>query len=769
MSDFGVVLSASNMGRLKSVNVLNEMNMRMAEAPPTQDQMGQQVPQPQYTFEPQQPQQTLPYPDSSFTSPEAGFTWNGPNPRMTTDVANSTTDTFGVPLVGTTSASSHFQPSYTPGVTSNPSSHSHTSSGNTNITHDSDEAALAGSPPAAKKTFRNVFPSSKAQIDPSEENSRKHNVNFPRPNSVSSDGKSIYGSSSGASIVSGTSLEMSSRPKMMSPSNASNIDSIGSQIPFRISPLAASSDDKRLYGSSSGASTASGVSPQTFSHSKTMNPYRANRIDSHGNKIPFHISPSPETRKRLNNRPKAKRAATQDPPAPSPRPSLAMSKSSSRKISLFGGSKAPRQDYAGFCMGAHLIQLGEDGMKIRNQSVSFTGQNNYWTCSNSMCCFEGPAVPKDVNKKTSFGFDEDIQEAYGVKYRWSFLAKSHTTIGNSKAGYEFQCVFCVGQGAPPFRVKGDRKFIQHVSTHQGQTPNELKMPPFKYIIGRQASDWENFDVNLVAPTATLLETVEQPAELEALEQRLPEMEAPLEIPTQVLRVMTAPNGDGKDTDRSGLGIRMSTGTVSGIVREYGSDRTATMHSLGTERSMQANSDVDWQDDASYHHLLNGSSNRNNIDYSEKEVTRDSALEQSWTTVRDSVYSLHPAPLFARKPSPKSVVNDREQKQQQQQQQQPQQGPQYRHHHQHRHQGYEQARKPVPEASQGKADAYSDTYPYDDSADIVDPELRGSIPVSKPWRASDATFAPERRQYSMLVPEQVLSTPDPSHPGTKWMD
>ena len=698
MNDFGVVINAATLGRVKGVHVLNEMYMRMAEGP--QDWAGQQSSRPPTTFGAHQSQQMPPGPDSSFTSPVPGFPWSGHKHRTNADLARSSVDTIGSPLTSTRSANSELQSSHAAGMATNPITYSLSSSHSTNFTNDADEASLVKSPAASKKSLRNMFSTPKPRIDSFQDDPRRQNVGFQRPDSVSSDGRSLQCSSSGASFVSGVSPEFSSHPQM------------------------------------------------------TTSP-RATTTDNRSKKIPFHESPPAEHRKRLNNKPKPKRAVTEDPPASSSRPALTISKSSSRKFSLLGGPKTPKPDYAGFCEGACLMQRGKDGMKLRNQSVSMTGQNNYWSCSNSMCCFEGHAVQKkDENKKTSFGFEEDILEAYGVKYRWSFLAKSHTTIGNSKAGYEFQCAFCIGQGASPFRVKGSKKFIEHVATHQGQTPNQFKMPHFNYIVGRSASNWENFDVNLPAPTAMELETMELPVELEALEPRMPEMEAPLESPAHPMRPKRPSNVYMHNTNGSGLGIRMGPEPKSEPFDDRSRGRKVNLHKVDSSRKTQADRNMDWREDASHHPLSNGSNDTNATDKNEEEETENGAIEQSWTHVRDSIQSLHPAPLFARKPVPTIAVNKGE-----------------RHQSHELFSGGDQARKPSSRAPSGEDADCSDIKSYNTPVNGAHHALHGQIFGPDPQNTFHTTRSIENRQTSMTLPEvrHKVSTPELSHPGTKWMD
>ena len=671
----------------------------MAEAP--QDRVGQQSSQPPSTVGAHHFQQMSPGQDSSFTSPVPGFFWNGQGHRMHTDLAGGFVNSVGPPLTGTRSASSECLPSHTAGATGHPISHSHSSSHTTNITISSEEAVPVHTPAFTKKTLRNMFSSPKPHNDPFQEDPGGQAVGFQRPDSISSDGRSLYGSSSAASF-------------------------------------------------------ASGASPEFSPHSQITSSPRMTTTDSRNKKIPFHESPPAEHRRRLNNKPKPKGPAIQDPLSSSSRPPLTTSKSSSRKFSLLGGSKTPKQDYAGFCEGAYLMQTGKDGMKLRNQSVSMTGENNYWACTNSMCCFEGHAVQKkDENKRTGFGFDEDILEAYGLKYRWSFLAKSHTSIGNSKAGYEFQCAFCIGRGAPSFRLKGSNKFMEHVATHQGQTPNQFKMPRINYVVGRSASNWEHFDVNLPAPTAMELETMEVPVELEALEPRMPEMEAPLENPMHPMHTKRLLDGHTQNMNNSGLGIRMGNETNHRIFGRQDRDMRAVVQLADSRRTTQADRNVNWQEDARHNHLQNSGNNINSPDNNEKEEEEDeSTLEQSWTHVRDSIQSLHPAPLFARKPVPAVAANKEERRQPQESSLQE-----------------EHKMKPFP-SSQRIENAHSSKFDsYKTSINNAHPALRGQSLVHEPWRTAQAARPVESRQASVVLPEvkRKISTPDLSHPGTKWMD
>lgn len=219
-----------------------------------------------------------------------------------------------------------------------------------------------------------------------------------------------------------------------------------------------------------------------------------------------------EPRRRLNNKHKLRpqRATTE----PGLTHSLWRSPPKFRKFSFsFMHASKSLPHHGGFCKGASLMQTGNRGMELINQSVSMTGQSIYWSCGNQLCCYEGPPLQaRDEERKITWGFDDTLREMYGVRYRWSFLAKSHTEIGNSKKGFEYQCVFCAGQSQPCKRVKGEATFIKHFSSHQGQRPDKFKMRLINYIVGRTALKEEIFDVNLAEPLFPPVSAVETEAD-----------------------------------------------------------------------------------------------------------------------------------------------------------------------------------------------------------------------------------------------------------------
>ena len=154
-----------------------------------------------------------------------------------------------------------------------------------------------------------------------------------------------------------------------------------------------------------------------------------------------------------------------------------------------------RNPYGGFCLGAYKLQVGfpDEGFKLRNQSVALTGQSQYWACANPHCVFDMPARRMDKR----WGFSAVVKIAFGVKYRWTFLAKSHTALSKSKnREFHFQCPFCVAQRQPAGPHRTPQAFMEHVSTHRGQEPESSISDRIVCIFGRVAQDHEAFDINL---------------------------------------------------------------------------------------------------------------------------------------------------------------------------------------------------------------------------------------------------------------------------------
>lgn len=191
--------------------------------------------------------------------------------------------------------------------------------------------------------------------------------------------------------------------------------------------------------------------------------------------------------------------ATTVVPSIQPRPSTVSSTSSTANMRML----SPYELHGGFCKGAYKMQVHEkDAMKLRNQSVAKTGEGYYWACCSSKCAFEGPARPDGKN----WAFDDTVRECYGIRYRWSFLAKAHLALSKVKSGrYDYGCVFCIYDGYECPVFHGIKDFMEHVGTHRGRSIAETMLQRIQCINDRTAAANEGFDVNL-----TPLEVEAQP-------------------------------------------------------------------------------------------------------------------------------------------------------------------------------------------------------------------------------------------------------------------
>ena len=194
----------------------------------------------------------------------------------------------------------------------------------------------------------------------------------------------------------------------------------------------------------------------------------------------------------------------------------------------------PDNDYGGFCEGAYYIQVGlkGNGVKLRNSSTAKTGEGWYWGCRNKYCVFEGPACK--IGKE--FFFDDTVREFKSngvllIRYRWSFLAKSHVAMRKTKhKAYDYRCIFCVLQGTPAPAIRKTRPFLEHVAEHQIQHLDESILRKTLCINDRVARDDEYFDVNFpppvgghesLSPDVTRVESADQEPESATFEAGRP--------------------------------------------------------------------------------------------------------------------------------------------------------------------------------------------------------------------------------------------------------
>ena len=166
---------------------------------------------------------------------------------------------------------------------------------------------------------------------------------------------------------------------------------------------------------------------------------------------------------------------------------------------------APQARHNGYCKGAYFLQVGlkKESMKLRNQPSGITGQSYFWACCSSKCCFEGPAV----RAGKTWEYEENVWTSSGVRFRWSFLAKSHLPTKRVKERkYEYKCMFCEAQKKSSDVYKGIREFMMHVAEHGGERWEESSVHNVKLIAGREAELDEIFDINFTAQAEPVIAT-----------------------------------------------------------------------------------------------------------------------------------------------------------------------------------------------------------------------------------------------------------------------
>lgn len=162
--------------------------------------------------------------------------------------------------------------------------------------------------------------------------------------------------------------------------------------------------------------------------------------------------------------------------------------------------------FAGFCQGAWKQQLGlSKAFSIHLRPAGMFDSVPYWKCSK--CSFHGPVQGSDDRSTWKFDQRVHVHQPTGIRYRWSFLAKSHIewkrtlvhlhpeTDDGSEAS--FGCIFCCVELRGPAPVFGDlASFMEHLWWHRGRDLPQTLLGRTPYIIGRRVEDWEDFDVNI---------------------------------------------------------------------------------------------------------------------------------------------------------------------------------------------------------------------------------------------------------------------------------
>ena len=153
-------------------------------------------------------------------------------------------------------------------------------------------------------------------------------------------------------------------------------------------------------------------------------------------------------------------------------------------------------NYGGFCEGAWRMQIGDrqGGMKRRQDVGPGASTYYFWKCMSKQCAFSGSMY----GTKKAPSFDTRVRKSKsGIRFRWSFLAKSHVAQAKVVNGqYNYGCIFCcTGPEATPV-FGGIDTLLEHLLTHKGQGIPAQVLQRAGCVVDRLAGDDEEFDLNV---------------------------------------------------------------------------------------------------------------------------------------------------------------------------------------------------------------------------------------------------------------------------------
>lgn len=133
--------------------------------------------------------------------------------------------------------------------------------------------------------------------------------------------------------------------------------------------------------------------------------------------------------------------------------------------------------------------------ELKDWSQSARSPLSYLQCSE--CKFEGHVNPEII-------WDRVFYQNQDMKFRWSFLAKSHVKQSKfmnrdeaKRSNFTFQCQFCVYMGRPTEAMQGVEAYKNHIVVyHSGQTMSDVVLDRVGCIDDHSCDDREAFDINL---------------------------------------------------------------------------------------------------------------------------------------------------------------------------------------------------------------------------------------------------------------------------------
>jgi hypothetical protein len=160
-----------------------------------------------------------------------------------------------------------------------------------------------------------------------------------------------------------------------------------------------------------------------------------------------------------------------------------------------------KNNYLGFCKCAWRLQSGDEKAFIKSKDwTQRNAASNVYSlaCDRFKCEFKSPY--KSSGNPNVIWNKLIVDDEHGMKYRWSFLAKSHVTQKNVvNEDYSYQCQFCVFQGLQ-VPVMNLQMLLEHINADHRKNPmSDVILDRTSCVADRICRDGEKFDINLYPP------------------------------------------------------------------------------------------------------------------------------------------------------------------------------------------------------------------------------------------------------------------------------
>jgi hypothetical protein len=168
---------------------------------------------------------------------------------------------------------------------------------------------------------------------------------------------------------------------------------------------------------------------------------------------------------------------------------------------MMEGRPCKDNNYWGFCKGAWAVREDiKKGLSLCTQPSGMYSTREVWECQH--CDFWGKTFsaphPTRRNKRDTIVDPNIYTSKSGVRYRWTFLAKSHarcklTDVSADDCNYG--CMICSAEGSVTGIYGNVDTLMYHILEHVADM-STMTMFKTKCVVGRTASANEEWDINV---------------------------------------------------------------------------------------------------------------------------------------------------------------------------------------------------------------------------------------------------------------------------------